>query len=460
MYDGLTWQVDARRAGVDTLSDGQIVRLTDCPLPVCCLTYDCERGAKSVRGLTVALAKSGARATGFWLGTLASGAPDALAAWRLQGNDVGLHSWSHRVQPRLADGAFTDEVRRAGGAVARATGVPSDHLYRFPYGSGCSRETGLLRDLGFQAFFWSIDTRDWTGRSAAQVVSSAGQAGRGGIVLMHDTGGAIGACVSLVAKLRAKGLEPVPLSFALAPVYAQPRFPIPGPILPGAPESDTQVIEDTSEGAALASPGGRWVVLILGGRLCLWDTENASGVAVATNVAAVSWSPDGEFLAVTSAAPDAHVYTLDPAVTCAVMCGQAPGPVANCPSALRVSSAGVADHRGRFSADGRALLWERERGGRSETVRCGLRQVAPWAVLSVPGPPGAKVEVRIRGAAARRANAPCRLVLPAGTKGASGEVRVSAVDGGRSTSTTVPLELGAEVTLSDRGDAAEPPGEL
>jgi len=460
MYDGLTWQVDARRAGVDTLSDGQIVRLTDCPLPVCCLTYDCERGAKSVRGLTVALAKSGARATGFWLGTLASGAPDALAAWRLQGNDVGLHSWSHRVQPRLADGAFTDEVRRAGGAVARATGVPSDHLYRFPYGSGCSRETGLLRDLGFQAFFWSIDTRDWTGRSAAQVVSSAGQAGRGGIVLMHDTPGSIGACPDLVSKVRGKGLEPVPLSLALEPVYAQPRFLIPGPIVPSEPTPVAFIAEDGPGGTVLLSPDERWAAVILSGRLCFWDNADASGVAIATDAAAVSWSPDGDFLAVTSGAPDAQVYILNLGVTCALMCGRGPVPLARCPSAMRVSTPGVANRRARFSEDGRWLVWERGRPRKPETVRCSLRQVAPWAVLSVPGPPGGTVEVKIRRAATRRATAPCLLVLPAGSAGASAQVRVSAADGGRRTSTEVPLVLGTEVTLSNQGDGPGPPAEL
>ncbi len=445
VYAGVRWCVDSRSARPQRLPDGQIHRLAGCPLPVCCLTYDCERGAAGVGELIPELASADARATGFWLGTTVAGFPDLADAFRRMGNDVGLHSWTHKVQPRLDNAAFASEVRRAGDAVVTATRADADGLYRFPYGEGCARECSLLAQMGFRAFFWTLDTRDWDKKTAAQVEAGAGKAERGSIVLMHDSAGAVGACVPLVERLRRKGLEPVALSYALAPVYAQPCVLAPGAIVPvvGVPD-DRRTALGSSEGVALESPDGRWVALLRGGRLCLWDRETCSGVAGADDAAAVCWSPEGEFLAAASDAPDAQIYVLHPASVCALACAEGVKHLERLNGALRVSSRGTRNGSPAFGDAPGCVAWRRGAAdGGEELVGCGLRRLSAWAALTVSGAPGATVTVRIRGREPRKATSPCRLIVDVADTGATADVFVEGDDGVHG-AFTVDLEMGRE----------------
>ncbi|WP_166191381.1 polysaccharide deacetylase family protein [Metallococcus carri] len=71
-----------------------------------------------------------------------------------------------------------------------------------------------MEDLIYQNCFWTCDTRDWTGASAARIVRRAVygdattvRADAGGVVLMHMNGKHTGeALPDLIAGLAARGL--------------------------------------------------------------------------------------------------------------------------------------------------------------------------------------------------------------------------------------------------------------
>jgi hypothetical protein len=350
-----------------------------------------------------------ARATGFWLGSHGERCPDVIGAWRASGNNVGLHSWSHNRMPKLDDATFSGDTQRAVKVVRDATHTTPDGVYRFPYGLAASRETAALRELGFEAFFWSVDTNDWRGRSGDQVEASAAGAGPGGIVLMHDTEGAIDAARSLVADLRGRGLEPVTLSALGATYYAQPRVWFPGPVHVAPKDAPPAPVEASGGSSA----DGRWVAMASRGALYLFDTAAASGLRVSGGVAAVAWAPGVDALAVESTEQQHQVYVLAPDVTAAVQAGKAADSLGQVPTAVRVSASASSNGSPRFSADGKSLYWDRVGPtGRRSVAYVTLRSMAPWAVASVTSrPSGAEVSLTM-GGRAYRGTTPCRMLLP------------------------------------------------
>lgn len=115
-------------------------------------TGDCVRSFKSSRGVDIA----------------------ALA--RRRGHYVINHSRSHRDLTTLSDARIRREV---------AGGVRSPYV-RPPYGAHNSRVRRVLRSMGRKMWLWNVDTRDWEGRSQAQVVHHVvRRSGRGDTVLMH-----------------------------------------------------------------------------------------------------------------------------------------------------------------------------------------------------------------------------------------------------------------------------------
>lgn len=425
------WYVESLHARPTTKSDGQVVRFADMPLPLCFLTYDCERGASSTSKLLEALSRSDSRATGFWLGSFAAGAGELLRQWRAAGHATGLHSYGHAVQTGRGSSAFAADLERAREAVSRATGVEPEADYRFPYGEGNARLVAALSDQGFRSFFWSIDTNDWRGRSGAQVATSIETSSPGDIVLMHDTPGAIDAVARAVEALRTKGLEPVPISWGAMAYVAQSVFPIPGVVKPLGPTK-----ERPRNGAmqVVPAPTGQWLAIVRDGALALWDTQGASGVRVATDVASVSWSPDGVLLAVTTLVPDAHVYLIDPGTAAAAGAATRPRCTTAIPGAIRVSTPGTRNYGAAFGTAGGVLTWVREGPGRPlERVQASVRRKAPWAVVSIYGAPHVRVSLPQGDA-----EAPCRLIVPLSGSEGTTVIRVNGT-----TRLHVELERGA-----------------
>ncbi len=406
---GESWHIESVRARPVTKGDGQIVRFAEMPLPLCFLTYDCERGAANTTKLLSELNRSDSRATGFWLGSFAASAGDLLRQWRTAGHEAGLHSYGHAVQTSLSTSGFAADLERAGAAVIKATGAESDRIYRYPYGEGSGRLTEVLSDHGFRPFFWTIDTNDWRGRSGSQVAASIQTAGPGDIALMHDTPGAIDSAYRAVEALRAKGLEPAPLSWAAVTYPAQPVFMIPGPVRPVGRAGDRP---EPAQLQVACAPAGDWLAVVSEGALALWDRAAQSGVRVAEDVACVDWSPEGSMLLVTTLAPDSHVYLVDPAVTAATCASDRGQAVAALPGAVRLSSPGSRNHAAAFVESGAGVEWIREGpSGPAQRVRVSLRRQAPWAVVSVYGAACAEVTLSRPGGEVT-ATAPCRLTLP------------------------------------------------
>ncbi len=115
--------------------------------------------------------------------------------WQLinAGQLLGNHSYDHGDYSRMTDAQIYSEVRRYGSVVPTTT----PKLCRPPYGAGAFsvRVYNALAAAGCRPAFWTVDTRDWDGSSAAAIIhrvqngdATTPRVYAGGVILMHGTG--------------------------------------------------------------------------------------------------------------------------------------------------------------------------------------------------------------------------------------------------------------------------------
>ena len=188
----------------------QVSRPVDCAVTPCvALTFD-DGPVPQTADVVDLLAARGARATFYVVGEQAKRYASVLRHATEAGNEIGNHSWSH-VDLRRADlGTAVRELDRTGDAIEEATGVRPATM-RPPYGGVA---TSVAAKAGLPQVLWSVDTRDWDGRSTASVVARVlAEAQPGGIVLMHDVKGTTRAAVpQILDALLGKGYALVTVS--------------------------------------------------------------------------------------------------------------------------------------------------------------------------------------------------------------------------------------------------------
>lgn len=169
-----------------------------------------------------ALRAAGVPATFFVLGSAVQAEPELLRRIWDEGHDVGNHSFYHPNLAAVGDMRAQLEIDATQRAIQSVLNR-STPLFRPPYGVDVQPETAaeaapiaLAQRLGYVTVAESVDPRDWESGSArpdaAQIVSRVVhdvEAGRGGVVLLHDAGGdrseTVRAIPQIVARLRARG---------------------------------------------------------------------------------------------------------------------------------------------------------------------------------------------------------------------------------------------------------------
>lgn len=177
------------------------------------LTFDWEMSpANAARLLDILMAKR-VRATCFLLASFPEGSPGLVARIAAEGHELASHGTTHSMFTGLSPGQVASELNRTEAAVNRVTGMSTKPYFRFP---GGARNASLIRQvnsLGYLSVYWSVDPQDWRAPSAAAVQASVfSQLRDGAIILLHDRNVTVAALAGIIDGLRARGLEPVPLS--------------------------------------------------------------------------------------------------------------------------------------------------------------------------------------------------------------------------------------------------------
>ncbi|MFE4702018.1 bifunctional polysaccharide deacetylase/glycosyltransferase family 2 protein [Streptomyces sp. NPDC056738] len=162
------------------------------------------------------LEKNDVDATFFVVGSMVSRYPDVVKKLVNQGNEVGIHTFSHVDLSYQSTARLQRELKQTQLALAGAAGVQTT-LFRAPYSSEISAVDNYswpvykeLGGLGYTSVFVDTDSDDWKKPGISKIVRWATpKKNKGAIVLMHDAGGdrsqTVRALDAYIKKMKAKG---------------------------------------------------------------------------------------------------------------------------------------------------------------------------------------------------------------------------------------------------------------
>ena len=183
------------------------------------LTFDDGPG-RSTRALLDLLARHGAQATFFMVGSEALRDPGTARAVVAAGHEVGSHSMRHLDHEAVSEAEAVADMVEGAGAIAQVLGFEPP-LYRAPYGHFVPATVAEAHRRGWACVHWSALGEDWlaeaTPRSVFDLVVR--DLGPGAIVLLHDSRRekpmnpepVVGGTALLLEELERRGLRAVGL---------------------------------------------------------------------------------------------------------------------------------------------------------------------------------------------------------------------------------------------------------
>lgn len=177
--------------------------------PMIALTFDDGPGPYTKRLLGY-LKENGARATFFLVGSSVNRYPGEIKTAYQMGCEIGNHSYSHPSLTGLTVQGVKQEIERTNTLVRNVTGA-NPTLVRPPYGAYNSM---VCANAELPVILWSVDTRDWETRNAAQTVRHIQTHVRDGdIILMHDIHSqTVDAARQIIPWLQSRGYQLVTVS--------------------------------------------------------------------------------------------------------------------------------------------------------------------------------------------------------------------------------------------------------
>lgn len=131
------------------------------------------------------LQTEGVEATFFVVGEQVRIFPEMLQRIVRGKHGLGNHSWTHPQFSKQTTSQVIREVQATEEEIFSLTGQRTG-IFRAPYGAITDADLKVLDDLGFRPIMWSIDTLDWNGTAAEQILSTIMRdRSPGSIILQH-----------------------------------------------------------------------------------------------------------------------------------------------------------------------------------------------------------------------------------------------------------------------------------
>jgi peptidoglycan-N-acetylglucosamine deacetylase len=97
--------------------------------------------------------------TFFIIGENALAFPEIVYRIASAGHRIGNHSYSHHDLTKLSAKEIESQIMKTEKLIALYSG--KEKLLRPPYGAHNSLVQKVSKDLGYQLYFWNVDTLDW-----------------------------------------------------------------------------------------------------------------------------------------------------------------------------------------------------------------------------------------------------------------------------------------------------------
>jgi peptidoglycan-N-acetylglucosamine deacetylase len=149
------------------------------------LTYDDGPDPEWTPRVLDALAAHGAIATFFVLGPCAERHPELVTRAMDEGHEIGLHADEHVRHTERSEAELRRDTDAALGRLAGLGVRPS--RWRTPWGVQSPATPGLAAERGLELVHWTVDTHDWRGDTAGEMLAACRPGLEpGAVVLMHD----------------------------------------------------------------------------------------------------------------------------------------------------------------------------------------------------------------------------------------------------------------------------------
>lgn len=177
------------------------------------LTFDAAWGADKTRKILDTLKEYEAVGTFFLVGFWVDEYPDMVKEIDSYGCEIGNHSKNHLQMSKLSKDEMVVEMEYVSAKVKELTGKTPAY-FRPPYGDYNSTLVTTAEEQGMQAVQWSIDSLDWKGLNAQEILTRVTKSLKNGsVILFHNNSDAIAQALPLVlAYLKNQGYKAVGLS--------------------------------------------------------------------------------------------------------------------------------------------------------------------------------------------------------------------------------------------------------
>ena len=177
------------------------------------LSFDAAWGNEDTQTLIDILDAYGVNTTFFVVGDWVERYPESVRALVEAGNEVMNHSSSHAHFSTLSTGEITADITACNDKIEAITGVRPT-LFRCPYGEYDDHVIQAVKSLDMTAIQWDVDSLDWKGIPAGQIVRRVlDRVQPGSIVLFHNAAEHTPeALPELLETLQADGYRIVPVS--------------------------------------------------------------------------------------------------------------------------------------------------------------------------------------------------------------------------------------------------------
>lgn len=211
LFLSLSLALSAAAAPAQTITRGNTTE------KVVALTFDDGSDGTNINRILQILSDHNVKATFFLTGTGVNNHPQSIRNIVNQGHQVANHSYSHPDFTKISAAEMRSQLQRTEEIVRNVTGRTTKPFFRPPYGAYNTTVNQVIGDAGYRYnVMWTIDTIDWTGNSASDIVNRVmSRMTPGAIILMHTGAGAPGTPVALptiITRLKSQGYRFVTMS--------------------------------------------------------------------------------------------------------------------------------------------------------------------------------------------------------------------------------------------------------
>ena len=170
------------------------------------LTFDAAWGADKTSKIISICKENNIDVTFFLVGFWVDANPDKVKEIYEAGFEIGTHSETHPQMSKLTENQIESELTSSSNKISAITGQKV-RFFRPPYGDYNNLLLETAKRLGLITIQWSVDTLDWKGLSASQILTRVySSVQNGSIILCHNNSDHItDALPELISSLKEKG---------------------------------------------------------------------------------------------------------------------------------------------------------------------------------------------------------------------------------------------------------------